>query len=521
MGLIQGLVAGLSSVADSPIALCAVLTATLIVYSVGLGIYRLTFHPLAKFPGPKLAALTYWYETYYEVFKSPGGQFLFQYHKLHDKYGPIIRISPNEIHIRDASFFEEMFSNSLPWNKPEHLQYRFDNALGTFSTPKHEAHKPRRAALNPFFSKRAITNATPMMQDKLYKLCDRLRREYQGTGKVLRLDWMWGCIASDIIVHYCFNDGYGFINAPDFRSVFIQAMFDLLDMVHVLVQFPWVGVILNRLPQKVVEAVNPGLKSINHYNREMASQITDILRSKEYGTMKESQRKTVFNALLEGGLPPEELTLRRLREEAFTVIGAGFETTRYALAVASYHILSTPSIYKRLREELITAIPDPTNFPPLSELEKLPYLTGCLQECIRMSYGIVQRSPRVSDKFPLIYKTWTIPAGTIISMDNYSVSHDEAIFPDSFTFKPERWLDDPVAPDGRKLTRYLVSFGRGTRSCLGINLAYAEMYISLANVYRNFEFELFETSRESVDVYRDMFLPHPKPGTQGVRVKVL
>lgn len=87
MGLIQGLVAGLSSVADSPIALCAVLTATLIVYSVGLGIYRLTFHPLAKFPGPKLAALTYWYETYYEVFKSPGGQFLFQYHKLHDKYG--------------------------------------------------------------------------------------------------------------------------------------------------------------------------------------------------------------------------------------------------------------------------------------------------------------------------------------------------------------------------------------------------------------------------------------------------
>lgn len=138
-----------------------------------------------------------------------------------------------------------------------------------------------------------------------------------------------------------------------------------------------------------------------------------------------------------------------------------------------------------------------------------------------MSYGIVQRSPRVSDKFPLIYKTWTIPAGTIISMDNYLVSHDEAIFPDSFTFKPERWLDDPVAPDGRKLTRYLVSFGRGTRSCLGINLAYAEMYISLANVYRNFEFELFETSRESVDVYRDMFLPHPKPGTQGVRVKVL
>lgn len=217
--------------------------------------------------------------------------------------GPIVRISPNEIHIRDASFFEEMFSNSLPWNKPEHLQYRFDNALGTFSTPKHEAHKPRRAAPNPFFSKRAITNATPMMQDKLYKLCDRLRREYQGTGKVLRLDWMWGCIASDIIVHYCFNDGYGFINAPDFRSVFIQAMFDLLDMVHVLVQFPWVGVILNRLPQKFVEAVNPGLKSINHYNR-----VSLIYRY----TMTPASLLTVTgNGIPDHGYPPKQ----RIRDD--------------------------------------------------------------------------------------------------------------------------------------------------------------------------------------------------------------
>lgn len=105
-------------------------------------------------------------------------------------------------------------------------------------------------------------------------------------------------------------------------------------------------------------------------------------------------------------------------------------------------------------------------------------------------------------------------------MDNYSVSHDERIFPDSYTFNPERWLGDPLAPDGRKLSRYLVSFGRGTRSCLGINLAYAEMYIAMANVYRNFEFDLFETDRSAVDCYRDMFLPHAKPGTQGVRVRV-
>lgn len=275
----------------------------------------------------------------------------------------------------------------------------------------------------------------------------------------------------------------------------------------------------------------------------MSSQIAEILAIKAQGKTREADRNTVFAALLDSDLPPEDKTLRRLHHEAFTVIGAGFDTTRFAMTVASYHILSTPSVYHRLREELKAAIPDPTNMPSLQELEKLPYLTGCIQEgmCphlplatvqpfsvssltnpgIRLSYGVVQRGPRISDKFTLSYKSWVIPKNTAISMDIYSVHHDEAIFPDSFTYKPERWLGDPVAPDGRKLSRYMVAFGRGTRSCLGINLAYAEMYIALANIYRRFEFELYETGRESVELYRDMFLPHVRPDTQGVRVKVL
>ena len=140
---------------------------------------------------------------------------------------------------------------------------------------------------------------------------------------------------------------------------------------------------------------------------------------------------------------------------------------------------------------------------------------------IRLSYGTAQRSPRVSQTFDLPYKSsYVIPRGSIVSIDNYAISHDEAIFPDSHEFQPERWAGDPVAPDGKKLVRYLVSFGKGTRSCLGINLAYAEMYIAMANVYRNFEFELFQTDRTAVDCFKEMFVPHPKPGTLGVRAKV-
>ncbi len=48
-------------------------------------IYRLYFHPLANFPGPKLAAMSTWYEGYYDVIQK--GQYIFQVEKMHKKYG--------------------------------------------------------------------------------------------------------------------------------------------------------------------------------------------------------------------------------------------------------------------------------------------------------------------------------------------------------------------------------------------------------------------------------------------------
>lgn len=48
-------------------------------------IYRLYFHPLSRFPGPKLAAATLWYEFYYEVIQE--GQFTFKIRDLHKQYG--------------------------------------------------------------------------------------------------------------------------------------------------------------------------------------------------------------------------------------------------------------------------------------------------------------------------------------------------------------------------------------------------------------------------------------------------
>jgi hypothetical protein len=52
-------------------------------------VYNLWFHPLRDFPGPILARATRWYETYYDVIKRPGGQYIYEVERQHQKYGMI------------------------------------------------------------------------------------------------------------------------------------------------------------------------------------------------------------------------------------------------------------------------------------------------------------------------------------------------------------------------------------------------------------------------------------------------
>lgn len=64
-----------------------VLAGSLLTYLLFGAVYRLFFAPAAGIPGPKLAALTLWYEYYYDVVK--GGRYEFEIAKMHAKYGPL------------------------------------------------------------------------------------------------------------------------------------------------------------------------------------------------------------------------------------------------------------------------------------------------------------------------------------------------------------------------------------------------------------------------------------------------
>lgn len=185
------------------------------------------------------------------------------------------------------------------------------------------------------------------------------------------------------------------------------------------------------------------------------------------GVLKQSNHPTVFQELITGNLPASEKETRRLQDEAQLVVAAGVTTTGWALSTATYHLLSRPDVLAKLRAELETALLDPNTPLSWTELEKLPYLTGCVREAVRMSYAVTTRNPRLFSK-PLTYGEWVIPPRTPVSMTIVDVNDDPDIFPEPRTFRPERWINPPRTKDGSSLERYFVGFGKGSRSCLGI-----------------------------------------------------
>ena len=77
------------------ITLREIVLAIVAVYTISIvveGICRVWFHPLSKYPGPRLAALTLWWQCYYDVFLNSGGQLLAHLKPLHEKYGMCLYI---------------------------------------------------------------------------------------------------------------------------------------------------------------------------------------------------------------------------------------------------------------------------------------------------------------------------------------------------------------------------------------------------------------------------------------------
>ncbi|PYI03028.1 benzoate 4-monooxygenase cytochrome P450 [Aspergillus sclerotiicarbonarius CBS 121057] len=476
--------------------------------------YRLYLHPLSGIPGPKLTAITRLYEFYYDVICN--GRFLFQIEKMHQQYGPIVRINPREVHISDPSFYDEIYASSTRKRDRDRDSYdAFTLPYSMIGTMGHEHHRFRRNILNDFFSKRSVLALSDVVEERVVKLMQRFEGFYKDQS-VVNLSNALAALTSDVITYYCYGKSWGFIEDEGFRSDIHKSNEENTQHCHFDRFFPFVSEAIRKIPLRVLALLLPGKAAVWEFQAGIFQTITMNMHHGPKASAKAD--RTIFKKLTDPSLPAEERTLRRIQDEVFTLLGAGTETTASTLMVMIYHVSQDEGIRDKLRNELKQIMPTPTSAVTWTELEKLPYLTAVINESLRLSYGIIMRLPRVAPTETLRYKDYAIPPGTPMSTSTYFVHRDSTIFPDPDKFDPERWIR--AAERGQNLTRYLVSFMRGSRACLGMNLAYIELYLTIAHVMRRFDFTLHNTKPEDVRITRDIIIPGTERGMLRVYAKV-
>jgi cytochrome P450 len=232
---------------------------------------------------------------------------------------------------------------------------------------------------------------------------------------------------------------------------------------------------------------------------------------------REKDGETILHGIMESDLPPSDKTVERLHQEALTIVGAGTETTGGTLDTITYYVLSNPQILKQLKAELTGAFPTPTDSISYEAARRLPYLSAIINEGLRMAGSVSGRLARSNPTAPIVYDSFTLAPGTVVSMTIRDLHTNPNIYPEPATFNPERWMD----ANGRKrLEAYHVPFSRGSRSCIGKDLAMVELYLTVANLFSRFDMRLFETSERDISIEHDFFAPFGPSESKGLQVMV-
>ncbi|KAJ5107841.1 cytochrome P450 [Penicillium angulare] len=524
-----------------PLALCG-LCMTYVVYMV---VYRLYFHPLARFPGPKMAAMTKYYEGYYDLIKRPGGQFMYELNRMHKQYGretyalensealvsyfsagPIVRINPDELHIQDSGYIDTLYCVPLKGKRDKYPPTA--NMVGTpegvFGTIDHDLHRKRKAAISPFFSKATVLNAEAMINQNARLLCNTIRSQITRRGFAeIRPNFL--AYATDNLCEHAFsNIRLDLLKSEERARLWMDSIHAIAVVTPLAKQFPWTLPASMKLPLAALNWITPIMARIAALRKAE-------LATKRFSTSSDENLKNIPDIfdkiLLSKSLPDNHKSADFIAQSGFEVIAAGGETSARILSTATFNMLSNKdTVLARLVEELEGAVSDHTLALELRTLENLPWLTAVVKESLRTSSVVTSRSPLVSSSQDLQYQEWTIPAGTPVSMCFRDLLLDPSIFPDPHDFRPERWLDPTP-----EMERAYVPFGRGSRMCVGMkcprkwktnirgSFALAEIYICLAHLVRELDLDLYDTVKErDFDIVRDCFVGEVSPASKGVRV---
>ncbi|KAI0065823.1 high nitrogen upregulated cytochrome P450 monooxygenase 2 [Artomyces pyxidatus] len=446
-------------------------------------IYRLSpFHPLAQYPGPIPARISKWWSAY---ICAQGQQHLY-YKALHERYGDVVRVGPNELSIRDSAAVQPVLgpgglSKGPFWDhrsKPPALIMERDAA----------AHLRKRKPWNRAFTSAALKDYEVIINKRSQELIDRLegmilKQSSNGKDRKASVDMsMWlNYFSTDFMGDIAFGGAFQLMKDGGDAQGLWHIFESGLKATTILAHVSWCLVFLNRLP---------GWTSNIDRMRKFARD--NVGKRLKLG----SKRKDLFYHLGgEDGPESDRLSVPALASEGTLAIIAGSETTGTTLTALFYYLLTNPAAHQRLREEIDGELPKGEELD-VSHLSHMAWLNACINEALRLQPPVPSGTQRsvLRGMGPKIFGQHAIPEQTQLFINTYSMQRDPKNFSSPDAFVPERWLDrsgtKEVSPAiAVHNTEAFIPFSYGPANCVGKNLGLLEMRILVCMLLRKFNFQ--------------------------------
>ncbi|KAJ0124305.1 hypothetical protein J7T55_005643 [Diaporthe amygdali] len=252
---------------------------------------------------------------------------------------------------------------------------------------------------------------------------------------------------------------------------------------------PVTQVLAHIIPTSILRFIpTPTLEDVRVSTGAIKAYLSRVIREKR-ATMAETGQKLVDKDVLSVAMQDTLLSEQQLIDHAMTFLGAGQDTTAYALTCSVMELSQNLELQDRLRQEIRANLPSPTSSrfraDPIDPA-RLPLLTAVVNETLRC-YPSVDAIGRVCLGADAVVAGQKIPRGSIVNIpvaaaNQYSAFWSGSSF-DPAKWHPERWLDNDgkLNSTGGAIDPWvMMTFSRGGRQCIGERFARTEMAVVLA-----------------------------------------
>ncbi|KAF1753435.1 hypothetical protein GCK72_019992 [Caenorhabditis remanei] len=173
---------------------------------------------------------------------------------------------------------------------------------------------------------------------------------------------------------------------------------------------------------------------------------------------------------------------------------AGLSTTNATANWSICYIMNTPRVQEKMQEELDRTVGS-DRLVTTADKNDLPYMNAVINESQRCANILPVNVLHMTTKDTVI-SGFPIKKGTGVVAQISTVMLDEKVFPEPYTFNPDRFIDE----NGKlKKVEELIPFSIGKRQCLGEGLARMELFLFISNFFNRYQISPSSEGPPSID----------------------